>query len=140
MNAITLWEPWATLIAMGLKTIETRTHGRFVSLVGKRIAIHAARRRWDADAPIDEWLRRGWLSPDEHEAVCHLSRRGCVVCTAKVTKHRMLRPDDAQAAMLTLPPGELLDRHGYFLEDVERLERPIPAKGKQGIWKWEMPR
>lgn len=48
MKAITIWQPWASLIMSGRKAIETRTHDRFKGLVGQRIAIHAGR-RWDTD-------------------------------------------------------------------------------------------
>lgn len=41
VKAISLWQPWATLVAVGAKTIETRN--RRTSNSG-RIAIHAAGR------------------------------------------------------------------------------------------------
>jgi hypothetical protein len=39
--AITLWQPWATLVARGLKVHETRSWWPPAWLVGKRLAIHA---------------------------------------------------------------------------------------------------
>ena len=42
MKAITLWQPWASLIAAGAKTIETRTWSPPHSLIGQPLAIHAA--------------------------------------------------------------------------------------------------
>lgn len=45
MRAITLWQPWASLIAEGAKTIETRPFPHpWRSAVGERVAIHAAAR------------------------------------------------------------------------------------------------
>lgn len=44
MKALTLWQPWASLIAVGVKTIETRSWAAPKSLIGQRIAIHAAKR------------------------------------------------------------------------------------------------
>lgn len=41
MKAITLWQPWATLIAIGAKRIETRNWRAPASLNGQWIAIHA---------------------------------------------------------------------------------------------------
>lgn len=38
---ITLYQPWATWIMRELKTIESRTHARFNSLLYKTILIHA---------------------------------------------------------------------------------------------------
>lgn len=43
MRAITLWQPWASLIAEGVKTIETRPkRAPWSSAIGETIAIHAA--------------------------------------------------------------------------------------------------
>ena len=39
--AITLHQPWASLIALGLKTVETRSWPAPARLVAQRIAIHA---------------------------------------------------------------------------------------------------
>ena len=44
MYAITLHQPWASLIALGLKTVETRSWPAPARLVGQRIAVHAGKR------------------------------------------------------------------------------------------------
>ena len=41
MNAITLWQPWAQLVAAGIRTIETRGHDRFRSLRPRKDAENA---------------------------------------------------------------------------------------------------
>ena len=43
MKTISLWQPYASLIAAGVKTIETRGWAPPKRLMGQRIAIHAAR-------------------------------------------------------------------------------------------------
>ena len=43
MRALTVWQPWASLIATGHKTVETRTWAPPQALIGERIAIHAAK-------------------------------------------------------------------------------------------------
>jgi len=45
MKAITLWQPWASLVAAKVKTIETRAWPAPSALIGQRIAIHAATRK-----------------------------------------------------------------------------------------------
>jgi hypothetical protein len=42
VKTITLWQPWAQLIALKAKTIETRSWPAPRALIGQRIAIHAA--------------------------------------------------------------------------------------------------
>lgn len=54
MKALTIRQPWASLIALGVKTIETRSWKAPDTLIGERIAIHAAKRR-----PSPCWVRLG---------------------------------------------------------------------------------
>ena len=130
MPAITIWQPWASMIAAGIKTIETRTHSGFASLKGKRIAIHAGL-KFD---PV-------WRSEDallDLASACMCDRpeqypQGAVVATAYVSDARRLHGDDQESACCTVT-----DRtHGLILTDIQPVTPPVPAKGKQGIWLWE---
>lgn len=49
MKAISLWQPWASLIACGAKPYETRSWAPPRSMIGQPIAIHAAK-KVDRDA------------------------------------------------------------------------------------------
>jgi hypothetical protein len=49
MKAISLWQPWASLIACGAKPFETRSWAPPRELIGQPIAIHAAK-KIDKDA------------------------------------------------------------------------------------------
>jgi hypothetical protein len=49
MYAISLHQPWASFIAHGLKGFETRSWAPPRWLIGKRIAIHAAKKAVTAD-------------------------------------------------------------------------------------------
>jgi hypothetical protein len=42
--AITIWQPWATLIAIGAKPFEFRSWPVPARLIGQRIAVHAGAR------------------------------------------------------------------------------------------------
>lgn len=44
MKAISLWQPWASLIACGAKPYETRSWAPPRELIGQAIAIHAAKK------------------------------------------------------------------------------------------------
>jgi hypothetical protein len=147
MKAITLHQPWASLIAFGLKTIETRTHDRFRGLVGQTIAIHAGQ-KWDKFAFTISWpLTDGEMAVAavaEYRADGAAVRRaigaarkarGCVVAVVDVADHRRLWGEpDSQAALC---PADGL--FGLVLVNVRRFLEPIPATGRQGIWTWEPP-
>ena len=136
MKAITLWQPWATFIALKWKTIETRTHSRFKSLVGQRIAIHAGR-------TVDRWgIWFDFLPPDldilkanNIETLITISR-GTIVCTATITAARwapnvdfMEREEWDRKAMC-----EVASKYCMFLEDIKPFNKKIPFRGSQGIF------
>lgn len=98
MKAISLWQPWAQLIACGAKPYETRSWAPPRALIGTRIAIHAAKKIDKGAAEFAEALLHGQHGLDlEHLLEATMMRTptpllgvfgqvampvGCVVCTA----------------------------------------------------------
>lgn len=120
MKALTLWQPWASLIADGRKMIETRPRPWYY--VGP-VAIHAGQ-YVDREA----CLRFGY-DPDtipRGAVLCVVTKTGCVQFPSPYA------PPDAYG---NFDAG----RYGYLLRDVRRLPAPVPAKGKQGYWDWNHP-
>lgn len=67
IKVLSLHQPYASMIARGVKTIETRSWAAPVSLIGQRVAIHAAAKRpakhgglgdYRFDRYDDEWYMR----------------------------------------------------------------------------------
>lgn len=124
MKAITLWQPWASLIAYGVKTRETRSWEPPRGLIGQRIAIHAAARP----------MRHADMAPSRIEPIPREAfplPLGAIVATAKIA-----RVDQADGTHLDPYGDYTAGRFVWTLEDVRRLRRPIPARGFQGFWKW----
>jgi ASCH domain len=152
--ALTLRQPWASLIARGGKLFETRTWAPPVSLIGQRIAIHAGR----AAIPLG-------LSREERTAI-HFGLgtddlatlpRGAVLCTAKLVGAYRVASVCADTNEIKLD-GRVVGSqplHGYIvpaaerlvgdvlagywlwrLLDVQQLEPPVPVNGRQGLWRW----
>jgi hypothetical protein len=127
--ALTLWQPWASLIAIGAKPYETRSRPPPHRLVGRRIAIHAAARK----------PRRSDLDSETHRAMCEAFGSvhrfptlplGVIVCTAIL----------AEALPVEHVPHDRLGdystgRWAWRLEDVRRVDPHVPAKGLQ-LWGW----
>jgi hypothetical protein len=86
MKVLTLHQPYATLIALGIKTVETRGQA-FRSLVGQRIAIHAAERQpvsiYSAGLIADHVTGDRWELIDTQDETYALPL-GAIVCTAVV--------------------------------------------------------
>ena len=140
MKAITLHQPWASLIADGRKTIETRSWVPPKRMIGQRIAIHAGQK-------VDKAAAQEWGCAELHV--------GAVVATAKLAAaYRVVRVVDISAggglavcvsAYAESEPLFLdIDAYGDFgvgralwmLDDVERT-MPVAAIGKLGLWDLE---
>ena len=61
MKALTIRQPWASLIALGVKHIETRSWRASQSLIGQTIAIHAG--KWQPE-PGNEYGTGWWWHDD----------------------------------------------------------------------------
>ena len=116
MKAISLWQPWASLIACGAKPYETRSWSPPRELIGQTIAIHAAKKIDKGAAEMAEELMYGQhkdggfaladkisatmsRSPDRLMGLFGLAPMpiGCVVCTAKLDAAFQLG-DEAEGA------------------------------------------
>ena len=145
MKAISLWQPYASLIAAGVKTIETRGWAPPRDLVGERIAIHAAKAIETSDVRGRERHRLIAAALDDPEWDGNVPR-GAVVCTA-VLDHTALVTGPEHNGQVTVAgtrwvrtdewgdfgPGRWL----WFLRGVEPVDPPAPARGRQGFWNWE---
>lgn len=131
MKALSLWQPWATLVARGLKVNETR---HWSTTHRGPLAIHAAKTLDLAGAPAvlcHAGLGRAWW--DE----CPL---GAIVAVARL---RACTPadlvfDDLSWADQAAGNFEF-GRFAWELVDVRALGEPIPTLGRQGLFNWTPP-
>ena len=137
MKAISLHQPWASLIAAGVKKVETRHWP--VSHRGP-LAVHAAKKLVsNCGEEVDE------LCLDEFG--CEWRRtlpRGAIVATANlVACERMIEPSYPTAAGYP-SHNELIcgnwqqDRFAWLLEGVQALKLPVPWCGMQGLFNVEL--
>lgn len=133
MKALSLLQPWATLIAIGAKRIETRSwstnyRGPLAIHAGK--AFPAATRAMSLQAPFVEELLVGGVYGTRDlplgaiVAVCTLAD-----CEPIGGKYLVGEPERSFG---DFSPG----RFAWRLEDVRRLDPPIPANGALSLWEW----
>ena len=153
MRALTVYQPWASLIAAGAKPYEFRSWRFPVGLIGDRIAIHAGARpirqrevvgliyALEADSDMPPCLHRDTALPvlitardtPERLPISH------VVCTAVLGPPK--RGDECAGEFGILVGGNDSDRAwafnwGWPMLDVEPVVPPAPARGAQGFWHW----
>ena len=132
MKALTLTQPWATLVILGVKGWETRSWKPGGLAIGERIAIHAAKSwtRDDIDFAFD------MASRDILPRVPSIELpRGAVLGTVTFTGYRPtagMEPGEIEALVGDFTPG----RWAWGLADPHEYAHPIPARGALGIWTW----
>ncbi len=167
MKAITLWQPWASLMATGAKRFETRSWSTsFRGLV----AIHAAKKSFDTNPYLDRELHPFASALDLPDIYSFDSLpTGCIIATAelvncwRIVYHPGTNVDIARhipigAESMTTDkhapdfadyfvPTELEmlfgdwtpGRYAWEFTNMTILPQPIPAKGAQGLWNWQPP-
>ena len=149
MRALTLHQPWAQLMAWGLKNIETRSWAVPRNLIGQRIAIHAGKRE---PRPTD-WnieVQRVVLQRTDSS---HSMPMGAVVATGRLIECMQVVSEpnsnglvncrgfgelgdapEYEAVLKTDPYGDFsVDRWMWVFQDVRRVE-PVTINGRQGVW------
>jgi len=130
VRALSWWQPWASFVAVGLKTIETR--GRLTHVRG-RFAVHAAARKY-IDALADLLAKSG-VNPREWGLDEELPL-GAIVAVA--TLEDCVPVDARHSRLIGMQYHESCfgnysaGRFAWLLRDVVRLKVPIPCRGRQG--------
>jgi hypothetical protein len=148
VKAITLTQPWATLMAIGEKSLETRSWRIPSRYVGQRVAIHAAKSMpSDAmDLCFDEPFRQVLVAAG-YPTLRSLPR-GAIVATAVLAAQ--LRTEDVTFGQTTALWRFACGRHeqafgnyapgrfAWVTWSLMPLETPLPCPGRQRFW--EVPR
>jgi hypothetical protein len=137
VRALPLWQPWASLVAIGAKRVETRHWPTPPRLIGERIAIHATKTKAHLAIGGTEPFRSALL--EHYPQMISGLPLGAIVATAVVARcaeitsenaAELERRDPVEFAFGDYTPG----RFAWVLRDIEQLEAPIPFKGAQGIF------
>ncbi len=130
MKALTLTQPWASLVALGHKRIETRS---WSTNYRGALYIHAAKGfpRYARDFAGEEW------------AIGRLPAElplGVLVATARLVD---VRPTEGVASTISALERRFGDycpgRYAWLLEDIEPLADPIPWRGALGLFNVDIP-
>ena len=117
MKALSLKQPWASYVAIGRKTIETRTWS--TKYRGKLLIVSS--KTFDKNCPFKNFLGLGLPL-------------GMALAVVDLVDCRPMRPGDAKKAMCP-HRGEL---YGWVLENIQRIEH-FPVKGQLRLYEVEPP-
>ncbi|KOY81307.1 ASCH domain-containing protein [Lysinibacillus macroides] len=143
MKAITIKQPWASLIALGEKRFETRS---WQTKYRGPLAIHAGK-AVDKDACKDYWIN---AILQQHGITSHEQLpTGVVLATAELIDcHKVVLNFCEDAAVLENVDGVINGlemkfgdysegRYAWELDSVKPLSEPVPVKGQLSLWEWD---
>jgi hypothetical protein len=152
MKALTIWQPWASLIIAGAKPYEFRGWRAPASILGQRVVIHAGKHAAARDE-VDDMLGLFELFPEESRELClHADQAvpileaflrgelpiGAGLGTAIVGEPR-LGTEIAEEFGVPRANDSDRDQHanwGWPMLEVEIWSEPEPCRGMQGLWTW----
>lgn len=112
MKAISIRPPWATYIASGRKTIETRTWET----------------KYRGPLLICAGMSIDWSAPGATGLASNCAR-GVAVAIAELYAIQTMNEVHEEAAMVNARPGLF----AWYLRDIQKI-RPFPVKGKLGLF------
>lgn len=130
MKALSLKQPWLWAITEEDKRVENRTWKPMDWIIGKRIALHASKND-DPGGVVAIFNILGAELP-------HNLPRGAIVATAKIIGWVDERNGTFKGPSPCL--GHYVDDKwffgpiGWILDDVKKLEVPVPCRGHLGLW------
>lgn len=136
-RAITLTEPWATLMALNEKHYETRS---WETRYKGWIAIHAAKgfpadcRALCSERPFIDALTRGGINNVNEFRLGHVIAVGDLY-SCRRTEDLMPTVSEQEQAFGNFSAG----RFAFGMNRVWRLREPFPVRGMLGIWKLPRP-
>lgn len=149
MKALTVWQPWASLIMAGFKPYEFRGWPAPRSVVGQRIVIHAGGRA------LKKTEVRDLINQLAASAFCGGLKIDAVTFLEDVLMDRRTLPRAAGLGTVLLgEPKQSCDlwpdhfeglsdsdrrEHSNWawpVSEIEPFEPIVPIKGHQGFWHW----
>jgi hypothetical protein len=152
--ALTIWQPWASLIAIGAKPYEFRKWAAPAFAIGERIVIHAGARPVKREEVVDVIARcsgEDGPAPVKPEIAVpflqgvlakfeagHSRSAGRTVLPLSVGLCSAVLMPPVRCVDLYPADSDRIDHHMFAwpLTDVRVFETPIAAKGAQGFWRW----
>ena len=138
MKALTLSQPWATLVALGAKRIETRSwfttyRGRLAIQASSHITKEAIAICWHPlyRAALEAAGYIATSGPPDNPFNLPIGAVLAIVTLVDMQRINVENvPGEPEYSFGDYTPG----RYAWYLEDVYRLPDPIPAKGRLGLF------
>lgn len=133
LRALTVWQPWASLLVLGIKKYETRS---WCTSYRGPIAIHAAKKKVFtvmnmlhpvAANAIQYRLLKNQLN---QLPIGHILGYGNLIACHKIDAAFIAGLSEDEKLMGDFTPG----RYAWEIVDIVKLDRPVKMRGAQMLW------
>lgn len=141
MKAISLWQPWASLVAIGVKPDETRSWPAPKSLIGADLVICSAQRCKPLEDDVPDRIVRDHITQELILAdITHGLPYGRALCVVRVitcyrTEEIREVRNERQLAFGDYSEG----RFAWVLGNLRRFRFPPHVCGRQGLFDFTLP-
>lgn len=137
MRALTIYQPYASAIILGIKQCETRPQR---TNIRGRVAIHAGKKELsEVLRSLTDEQRDKLLTLYHHQPpLCkEMIYRGAVIGTVELVDCVPIEKiteslSEQERTLGDYSPG----RFAWVLRNPIKFSSPVPAQGKQGWWRW----
>lgn len=151
MKAITIKQPWASLIVHGIKDIENRTWSCPKKYIGQRVLIHASADSHFMNIPPSDFLTEEQLGEILDKKVSFSERDwhlySVIIGSAEivdcVVNHPSIWAEKTENYTVGMNPklhenitGKKVV-YNWVLANPVLFKKPIPAKGKLSFWEYD---
>lgn len=147
MKAITIKQPWASLIVHGIKDIENRTWTCPKKYIGQRVLIHASKSKDKREKPLlteEQYKLAGGVSGYGTHI---FGNRGAIIGSVEivdcVVNHSSIWAEKTENYTVGMNPklhenitGKKVI-YNWVLANPVLFEKPIPAKGRLSFWEYD---
>ena len=142
MKVLTVWQPWAQLLAAGYKHNETRS---WRTNYRGEILIHASKKPYSQTERLMTAKSRKLIRDTLGLGFIDWRQRiptGVIIGKAKLTDCKLIDESYYQFTR-DLCPEEFVygdftpGRYAWVFEEPELFKNPLPAAGKQGLWNFD---
>lgn len=135
MKGLTIWQPWASFIALGLKDYETRS---WATSYRGPLAIHAAKRPIKVDVDMVQMISTYKAETDgaHYQELFVSAPLGAIIAVGELVDCIAMTPEfiEQQTRLERAVGFWSAGRYALKLAGVRQLPEPFLLSGRQGLW------
>ena len=143
MKAISIKQPWAYLIAAGIKDIENRTWKCPGKYIGERVLIHASKTQYETPMYLLTDEQYDSIKQEKRIEINNSLEYGCIIGSVEIVdcviNHASIWAEKSEPGQCEITGEWIKPIYNWVLANPILFDEPIlNVKGKLGFWNYEV--